>query len=210
MYLHFLNIMGGNTFKFLPEEYQQVAYLQGNGGYLLTGITSHIDNCTYEIYHGNVSINSGLFGSTDSGPLIYGNVIGGFFMRLGQQRTAYINQSGGISVSPDADGMFLSVFDTQNNKVYCNNTEVTISGGFSVPSFNKNLPLFARIMSGNYAHISSSPIGLFRVRSYAGVVLYHFISCYRKADNEPGMYDIVNNNFITSANGGGFILGPEV
>ena len=40
--------------------------------------------------------------------------------------------------------------------------------------------------------------------------LMHLYPCYRKADNVAGMYDIVNNTFLTNAGTGSFILGPDV
>ena len=43
-----------------------------------------------------------------------------------------------------------------------------------------------------------------------GVELYNLVLCYRKADNKGGMYDIINNEFHTSAGTGEFIVGPDV
>ena len=37
----------------------------------------------------------------------------------------------------------------------------------------------------------------------------YFIPCYRKSDNEPGMYDLVNNVFYTNAGSGTFFKGNE-
>lgn len=37
-----------------------------------------------------------------------------------------------------------------------------------------------------------------------------FIPCYRKSDNEVGLYDIVNNQFYTNQGSGSFLMGNEV
>lgn len=34
--------------------------------------------------------------------------------------------------------------------------------------------------------------------------------CYRKSDNEPGMYDVINNVFYTNVGSGSFGVGPDV
>lgn len=41
-------------------------------------------------------------------------------------------------------------------------------------------------------------------------VHYNFVPCYRKSDNEPGMYDLVNNVFYANAGSGTFLMGNEV
>ena len=38
----------------------------------------------------------------------------------------------------------------------------------------------------------------------------NFVPCYRKSDNEPGMYDTVNNVFYTNEGTGDFIVGADV
>jgi len=43
-----------------------------------------------------------------------------------------------------------------------------------------------------------------------GVLIRDFIPCYRKSDDKPGYYDIVNNTFYTNAGTGEFVLGPNV
>lgn len=45
---------------------------------------------------------------------------------------------------------------------------------------------------------------------HLGSLILNFIPCYRKSDNEPGMYDTVNNVFYTNAGTGTFIIGNDV
>lgn len=45
------------------------------------------------------------------------------------------------------------------------------------------------------------------------VLVRNFIPCYRRADNKPGLYDLVNDVFYTNANSSAtqdFIVGPDV
>ena len=42
------------------------------------------------------------------------------------------------------------------------------------------------------------------------VLVRNFIPCYRKSDNEPGLYDTVNKVFYTNSGTGEFLVGPEV
>lgn len=39
---------------------------------------------------------------------------------------------------------------------------------------------------------------------------HDFVPCYRKSDNEPGLYDVVNNIFYTNEGTGSFGVGPDV
>ena len=41
-------------------------------------------------------------------------------------------------------------------------------------------------------------------------VLGEYIPCYRKSDNEPGMFDLVTNTFFTNAGTGEFTVGADV
>lgn len=45
---------------------------------------------------------------------------------------------------------------------------------------------------------------------YAGEKIANYVSCYRKADGEIGLYDIVNNRFYTNSGTGTFEKGPDV
>ena len=42
------------------------------------------------------------------------------------------------------------------------------------------------------------------------IVIRNFIPCYRKSDDEAGMYDLVSGKFYTNAGTGTFEVGPLV
>ena len=43
-----------------------------------------------------------------------------------------------------------------------------------------------------------------------GVLIQNLIPCYRKSNNEIGMYDVVGQQLYTNAGTGVFIAGPDV
>lgn len=43
-----------------------------------------------------------------------------------------------------------------------------------------------------------------------GAVVRNFVACRRISDSKPGMYDLINRQFYTSAGSGEFVLGPDV
>lgn len=84
------------------------------------------------------------------------------------------------------------------------------------------------ILSGNANVETTYPLYIFGVNNYGNVsrlasaklysleiiqdntLVRNFIPCYRKADGEIGLYDIVNNRFYTNSGTGTFIKGEDV
>lgn len=73
------------------------------------------------------------------------------------------------------------------------------------------------LIFGRYNQVGSSSITISKMTriKYFWVkkndeYLRYFIPCYRKADNEVGMYDIANDVFYTNIGGGAFVKGPNV
>lgn len=84
------------------------------------------------------------------------------------------------------------------------------------------------ILSGNTNIETTYPLYIFGVNNYGNVsrlasaklysleiiqdntLVRNFIPCYRKADGEIGLYDIVNNRFYTNSGTGTFIKGEDV
>lgn len=52
---------------------------------------------------------------------------------------------------------------------------------------------------------------LYHLRFYNnGKIVEDFVPCYRKADNVPGLYDVVNQIFYTNSGSGSFTVGPDI
>lgn len=73
-----------------------------------------------------------------------------------------------------------------------------------------NLYLFASNIN-NYADYYGKDIFLEKFKIYDNNILVRdFIPCYRKSDNEIGLYDLVNNEFYTNQGTGTFIKGNDI
>ncbi|MBO4735654.1 MAG: hypothetical protein J5614_04590 [Paludibacteraceae bacterium] len=65
--------------------------------------------------------------------------------------------------------------------------------------------VFGRYSNGTYNKSFIGDIYNFRVENQ-----YDLIPCYRKSDNVPGMYDVINDTFYTNAGTGEFTCGGVV
>jgi hypothetical protein len=73
----------------------------------------------------------------------------------------------------------------------------------------QNLYLFANNLAGNVSNFSQAK--LYSCKIYNNSILVRdFIPCYRKADNKPGLYDVINDVFYTNAGTGEFNVGGNV
>lgn len=50
----------------------------------------------------------------------------------------------------------------------------------------------------------------FKIYNISGALVRDFIPCYRKSDNEIGLYDLVTKTFFTNQGTGTFLKGPDV
>lgn len=79
-------------------------------------------------------------------------------------------------------------------------------------SFNysgRNIILFGT--NGPLGPVEFALMKLYYCKWYDGNTLIRdFIPCYRKSDNEVGLYDIVGNQFYTNSGSGEFLYGPPI
>lgn len=70
------------------------------------------------------------------------------------------------------------------------------------------------IFGRNYKNIVNQPAYAMQIYSYKhirdGACILNLVPCYRKSDNEAGMYDTVTGTFYTNVGTGVFTLGPDV
>lgn len=188
--------------KSLPEEYQQVEYLESTGTqYINAGLTTTgtqkfklkwIDWKYSENY-------AALFGSNSQ----WGNT----FLRL--SGVSFLTNSSPSYKAPSATGTCYGEIE-----LYSNGTAPvgTINGDISMTSYSNTdgvgntLTIFRGGANNKYAVAK-----LMYLQVYDGSTLQrYFFPCYRKSDGKPGMYDTVNGVFYTNAGSGEFILGPTV
>ncbi len=99
-------------------------------------------------------------------------------------------------------------FDVPNNKYYVDQEETTlVTSAFDT---HLNYWLFGRNSDRtNLRYLSSMKIYNCKMY-YNNELVRNFIPCYRKSDNEIGLYDIVNGLFYSNQGSGTFIKGPEI
>ena len=188
----------------IPNQYQQVEYIKSTGTqYIDTGI--FMDN--------NISIK----GKNDIGN---GTLMGvqdeencfAIASAMNREYFRYFKDEGKeitINAIPYE-------FAIKNNELYVNGSLVYAETNYSEYTFHSSLYLFARNIANNEGgYMPDSAYGsrtIYYIKIYNGDnnIVRNFIPCYRKSDNEIGMYDIVNNKFYTNQGTGTFEKGNNV
>ncbi len=173
----------------LPAEYQEVEYLQSGDRQLIRYICDITPSLkvtfTYmPLAFSNASMVFGIYDANVT-PSTWGLV-----------NNANLQSYSGSSSSSTA---------TLNEK-----QTVTFTTGRNYPGSSYKMPLFGRYRGYNdqYANIR---IYYVEIENSSGVIR-QLVPCYRKSDNKPFLYDLVNDTrYSNSATSGqDFILGPDV
>ena len=198
----------------LPNEYQEVEYIESTGTqYIDTGYCPYKTKTEVKFKYTGSSNVSGVYilASWTSNnryyPVSYTGTING--SRYNQFRTA--NKTNIYTNLGAYDSEVHSViYNDEENKVYFDNILKTTVTDLDTPNTN-SIYLFA--MHGSTGAENSSSCRIFSVKlmdKITNTIARNFIPCYRKSDNEIGMYDLVNNVFYTNAGTGVFLMGTEV
>lgn len=193
----------------LPSTYQEVEYIQG----CVTYDPSYIDT----LYIPTVNTKLRVKFSPDNQ-----NLYGFFGARTDPYRFYCATFSTGSQLSC---GMTVNTWPSSRvSTVFGRIYDCTIANGLS--EINGNTISTPVISAGDW----SESVGTIQLRSLlAGqydkdstakyylcqiwennVLVRDFVPCYRKSDNEVGMYDIVGMRFYTNAGVGSLIAGPDV
>lgn len=195
--------------KFLPEDYQQVQYIESTG-------TQYIDiqlkgtnktEVELEMQYTDITTSQStrLFGArTDKKNAIF---IGGY---SATSSLLYINFN-----SKDYYSNGIELFLTKHNIKLKNGIiyvdDVEIFNGLNTTSeftTDYNLILCGANTNGS---IASAKAKYYKCKVWDNnVLLRDFIPCYRKSDNAIGMYDIVEGKFYTNQGAGTFKKGQDV
>ena len=190
----------------LPAEYQGVAYIENTGSsYIDTGYSMTSDVTEQSIkFFSRPSGASALFGAerssaysgvmwtasnSVSSALFIGSTKNAITeaLQLGIWHTLTIKTTSATSGSLIIDGY---------------ERAFTYSGGilkaYPIWLFNNN--------NAGTAQYAQNKIARFQIKDN-GVKVRDLVPCYRKADNKPGMYDLVNDVFYTNAGTGEFSYG---
>jgi len=196
----------------LPEDYQQVEYLESTGTqYIDTGLKGGLDTIGVDFkFNVNNTINNtkeyyilgnfnqvghcGVMRDTNSNTDVvfryyindqfYGITIG-----LVNEDIVFSNKDSNITVNDDFKGTM------PNNTRKLTNSNLCLYGTGIGQSFNASGKIYYLKI---YEDLSQTNLRM------------NFIPCYRKSDNKPGLYDLVNDVFYTNAGTGEFDVGEDV
>lgn len=213
-YCRLIKRMCNSKAPLLPEEYQQVEYLQSKLTSYSNATTGH-NRQWIEVginYFADVEVDAQLTNSS------YGGKICGVAQNNCLQRVSSANP-------------YFSCWNTSSN-YYMTNANIYTRHKVR---WKSNQIYVDDVFVANYTKQSASgPFILFGaggkwyssdnfymtwpyVRIYGcklwdnnSTLIRNLISCYRKSDNKPGMYDIVTNTFFINAGTGEFIVGNNV
>lgn len=211
-------IANGNTYckiasfgPILPTEYQEVEYIESTGTQYIDTNTTIKNETIYDIkaqitqlqetapsggenfFIGTMSANNTQYTLRC---LVYGNNI--------------IIQRGQFSVT----GVVSIQKDTNWHTYYSSKTLCKIDNTTGVPSYtitdsNLKIFLFKQNRDGYANQNSYCRIAYCKIWDDS-ILVRNFIPCYRKSDNEIGMYDTVNKVFYTNQGTGTFLKGNNV
>ena len=206
--LNYLKAFGKCEQIGLPVGYQQVEYIESTGTqYIDTGINTNTTTSRYEtkINPSLVSGTIGIFGTRDYSSATPSSM--NVFIIDGAFRLDWLNGSNttGVRISSNTE-YAISItrgLATINNVNYKSGDTTSIDGSYTfyIGSFNNVGSVYSKGFSGKiyYSKLYNN-----------NILVFDGVPCYRKSDNEIGMYDLVSNTFFTNAGTGTFTAGTEI
>lgn len=188
----------------LPLAYQEVEYIQSTGTqYIDTSVAGTNIGKIISVYKVNTYVyDSYIYGS---GQTNYNRIY------MGMNDHGWLIGFGGYTNFGTTDNNKHFLTQDLPNKKWCfDGTSYTYTGS-NLSASSVSLTIFARHHStGDILNFSNVSIYSLKVYDLNGVLIRHFVPCYRKSDNIIGLYDIVNNVFYTNSGTGTFLKGENV
>lgn len=191
-----------HIFHNLPEAYQELDYLESTG-------TQYINTGIYLTQDHSVEVDYQLTSTSQSRRGIFGQVETGLVNRYGVLLTASGNKTeyGYGSTNVYYQG---STLDLNRHKIKQEQNKLCVDGTlihtFATTTFTSTVN--APLGSFNYSNYTPALAKYYESKWWNNTTLIRdFIPCYRKADNKPGFYDIVNNEFYVNAGTDEFTIG---
>lgn len=189
----------------LPAEFQEVEYIESSG-------TQYIDSgyCLKQNVYLKTNIQftsttnnqlNGVYSGATNYRLQFGITNYKFFIGIGNETEEYSN--------PDTNKHLFEI--NLANKQYGIDSNLTTDSTITIEDTTKNILLFAFLNGYSNEPNYFCSQKMYDLQIYDNNVLVrNFIPCYRKADNEIGLYDLVNGVFYTNAGTGTFTKGGNV
>lgn len=192
----------------LPAEFQEVEYIQGDGNaYIDSGTTFAItDSLKIKTIHttqagtSNATVIIGVYLNSLATEFMMGYFGTDFFPNIQTANlTAVIGTLYTFEYKPYNNGLYWFI----DGVVVANTRQQTAdtTGNYWIMSRN-----FNNAPNGT----AKEKIISVEHKDSNGNYIRNFVPCYRKADNEIGLYDLVNGVFYTNAGTGTFSKGSDV
>ena len=199
----------------IPDEYQEVEYLESTGTqWIATNYIPTDDVDTYKkvtceyAWTTNQTNDSMLFGYNSTNSTLY-------YERYAH-RTAY-SAIGLSRYRAIVGGLGDGQLNTKYNLIMDEQTCEIVGGTSATPtSYWESIDpipmyIFAWNNKNKYADYINCGVRIYSLTFIEGdSMAANFVPCYRKSDNEPGMYDTVSGNFYTNSGTGEFLVGNNV
>lgn len=186
----------------LPSEYQQIEYLEGTRTQYINANIPH-DTQDPNRFYLTIEVDCKNYAVQDT--MVFGTYSYSYLNRWGTSVQASQFGSGNNLMS----GTLVSGVRHVIKAEYTPTSATYYVDGVEVGNYQytaRDLGFSSIIFGGNYRN----RLDIYDLLVTKSFRRYHFIPCYRKSDNKPGMYDIENNVFYTNDGTGEFIVGPDV
>ena len=185
----------------LPSEYQKVEYIESSG-------TQWID--TKFLPQSNIKYKYSADFKLEDFSKEKQTIMGNDTCDIRIDKNGYIN--GQISqpyIGINRHSIVIEVQKSQNgnHRFICSCDGLVYASSEYTYWVNKNISIFTNLTYNN--RISKAKIFSANIFNNDNIVR-DFIPCYRKSDNKPGLYDLVENKFYTNQGTGEFVAGPDV
>lgn len=195
----------------IPEEYQEVEYIESTGAQYLELPFGFLDTDEIEVISCIISTGSDQFmiaplqWETAKHFAMVGGYGSNFTVGFNGQSTAvtYYQILQGGAIKKDTK-THIWTYKNKKFSIIDLNAFYEPSSDHSIKSSTKNLRLFY-----GYNNPSKGRIYFYNHKKQDGTEI-NFIPCYRKSDNEIGMYDTVSKTFYTNSGTGTFLKGHNV
>ena len=203
----------------LPPTYQRVEYIAGTGTqYINSEIECTSDLAVRYAFEISTSVNLALCGGIDTRSPIFRHHGSPYDYGSGSNKYIYsisINESARIPTNiqaPQLNTKYDVYVNPAAGEYAFTGPDYNESGTFeplASRTTGKSYGILARISHANA--VQSRPNRTYYFKFYrGGELIGDFVPCYRKSDNEPGMYDLVTKKFFTNAGTGTIGVGPNV
>ena len=176
----------------LPDEYQQVEYIESNGNqYIMTDIIPNDNTGVYaKLISKNTSSDLVYFGTRATGSERFGVGNSSNTMYFGWN--AYTT----ASLRPSVNSTSINIINLNylNNRKHILNGNVIQSDIGTLGNITYNLPIFGFNSSGTVTYKSSIKLYEFKISNKVSIT-NDFIPCLNTNDNKYGLYDRINNRF---------------